>query len=316
MEKQEGPKTAVVRPEGPCIGRGEPAPAVSVIIPHFNDLENLEECLRLLTEQTFPANRFEIIVADNNSACGLIRVQGLCDVRAKVVPAFVQGAAAARNAGVKAARGQILAFIDSDCRPSPDWMESGIAALADADIVGGRVDVDVQDRGNLTPVEAFESVFAFNFKRYIEKEGFAGTGNMFVPRSIFSKVGEFRSNVSEDKDWGQRASAQGFRWKYAPNARVSHPARREWEELRSKWRKTIHETYRLANERPAGRLRWMLRSWMVLCSPVPHSWNVLCSPKLNRFRDRLKAIGVLFRIRWWRFLESHRILLENEEVND
>jgi len=282
---------------------------ISVIIPHFNDLNNLDECLRLLAAQTIAADRFEVIVADNNSRCGFVAVREMCSDRAIVVPAPLQGAGEARNAGVKASRGRYLAFIDSDCRPANDWLECGIAALAVADMVGGRVDIEFEDEKNITPVEAFEAVFAFNFKRYIEKQGFSGSGNMFVPRHIFEKVGGFRLGVSEDVDWGRRAVAMGFRWKYAPNVKVSHPARREWEDLCRKWRRVIRESYMLAKNSPMGRVHWMLRSWLVLFSPVIHVMNVLRSPRLVGLGNRLNAIGILFRIRWWRFVESHRVLI-------
>src|SRR5207248_7276046 len=99
-------------------GAADTARLVSVIIPHFNDTDNLERCLQLLAAQTLPANQFEVIVADNNSAGGLAAVETICGVRARVVPAPIQGAAEARNAGVAAARGQVLAFLDSDCRPA------------------------------------------------------------------------------------------------------------------------------------------------------------------------------------------------------
>ena len=46
------------------------APLISVIIPHYNDLTNLERCLTLLAAQTLPKSQFEVIIADNNSRCG------------------------------------------------------------------------------------------------------------------------------------------------------------------------------------------------------------------------------------------------------
>ncbi len=283
-------------------------PEVSVVIPHYDDLDNLRRCLQLLDQQTLPKHRFEIVVADNNSRCGVASVESVCAQLARVVPAPIQGAAEARNAGVLAARGQILAFIDSDCRPSPQWLERGVAALADADMVGGQVDVDVVDPRHPTAVEAFELVFAFNFKSYIEKEKFSGSGNMFVSRTIFQDVGGFRAGVAEDRDWGHRAVARGYHWRYAPDARVSHPARRDWPDLRRKWTRLVDEAYTAIKEKPYGKLRWILRSWAVLASPFFHILVVLQSTKLNDAGSRLKAIAVLFRLRWWRFLENHRIL--------
>ena len=54
------------------------APLVSVIIPHYNDLANLDRCLRSLAAQTLPESRFEVIVADNNSRCGIEEVHRVC----------------------------------------------------------------------------------------------------------------------------------------------------------------------------------------------------------------------------------------------
>ena len=282
----------------------------SIIIPHYNDIERLQDCLALLTEQTVPANRYEIIVADNNSTCGIAVIEQVCAGRAKVVSAPNPGAGNARNAGVRASRGRYLAFTDADCRPARDWLERGLAALTSADMIGGRVDVEVSDTRRLTPVEAFEIVFAFNNKRYVEEEGFSITANIFMPRSVFAKVGVFRVGVSEDKDWGQRAVALGLRWTYASDVRVSHPARRNWDDLCRKWRRVLGETYLLTKERPFGRLFWALRAWLVLVASMVQAVTILRSPKLDGLGIKLAAVGILFRIRLWRFIESYRLLLQ------
>lgn len=62
-------------------------PRISVIIPHYNDLENLGRCMVLLGAQTLPPEDFEVIVADNNSRCGIEVVKRVCGERARVVPA-------------------------------------------------------------------------------------------------------------------------------------------------------------------------------------------------------------------------------------
>ncbi len=69
-----------------------------------------------------PAGSFDVIVADNNSACGLDAVRAVAGHSAQVVLAKEQGAGPARNAGAGASRGEILAFIDSDCVPASDWL--------------------------------------------------------------------------------------------------------------------------------------------------------------------------------------------------
>src|SRR5271165_879096 len=113
-------------------------PFVSVVIPHFNDLGGLRLCYSRLLGQTYPRDRFEIVVADNNSRCGLDMV-GSAAPEARVVPAPIQGAGPARNAGIAASRGEVIAFLDSDCVPEPDWLIEGVAALMQFDFVGGQV---------------------------------------------------------------------------------------------------------------------------------------------------------------------------------
>jgi glycosyltransferase involved in cell wall biosynthesis len=286
----------------------EDAPLASVIIPHYNDLENLRVCLNLLAAQTAPASSYEIIVADNNSRCGIDAVKSVCGEQARVVPAPIQGAAEARNAAVRASRGKILAFIDSDCRPKPQWLEEGIKALDSADVIGGQVDVDYEDPDHPTAVEAFEKVFAFDFKKYIEKDKFSGSGNMFVLRSIFDKVGDFRSGVSEDREWGNRAVSKGFSLKFAPAALVSHPARRNWEELTGKWRRLSDQTFQFKSARPYNKLRWMIYCFAVLLSPLVHFIKILRCESIEGLKLKLSAVVILFRIRIFRFFYGFREL--------
>lgn len=284
-------------------------PRVSVIIPHFNDLEGLQTCLQLLLCQTLDPSQFEIVVADNNSSVGIEAIRAAVGHLATVVPAPKQGAAAARNTGVAAAQADVLAFIDSDCQPAADWLEQGLKAIAEAEVVGGRMSVITNQPDCLRPVEAFEVVFAFNNESYVKQEGFSVTANMFVRRDSFEAVGEFRPGVSEDKDWGQRASAIGYTVRYAEEAVVKHPARQSWAELAKKWKRLIGEEYRLKREHRFGQAKWLLRSWAVLVSPVVHLFVILRYQNL-RWYDKLNAIAVLFRIRFYRFIEAHRVVLE------
>ncbi len=286
---------------------------VSVIIPHYNDLENLHNCLKLLAAQTLAQSDYEIVVADNNSQCGIDAVRTLCGGQAQVVAAPLQGAAEARNVAVRASRGAILAFIDSDCRPAPDWLDEGVNALINTDIVGGRVDVDYEDPDVPTGVEAFEKVFAFDFKKYVEKDNFSGSGNMFVRRATFDEVGDFRTGVSEDREWCNRAVAQRFRLIYANSVIVSHPARRNWPELAEKWRRIVSQTYLLNRERPLADLRWIAYCLVVLASPLVHSIKIAHSPKVPGAKLKCAAILVLFRIRWFSLRVAPRSWLRSPD---
>jgi glycosyltransferase involved in cell wall biosynthesis len=285
---------------------GDALPFVSVIVPHYNDLERLRLCYQRLLGQTWPRDAFEIIVADNNSRCGLQAVRELVPT-ALVVPAELQGAGPARNAGVEASRGEIVAFIDSDCVPEPNWIAAGVEALSRFDFVGGRVVTFAQCPERPNPVEAYEKVFNFNFRRYIETVGFTGTGNMFVHRSVFNTVGGFRAVVAEDMEWSFRARGMGYRLGYAERAVVGHPARRSWVELERRWDRMLQEDYALIQEQPHGRIRFALKALAMPASVLPHAVKVAFSPDLPDIAAKFGAIGVLARLRLWRAARMLRL---------
>jgi glycosyltransferase involved in cell wall biosynthesis len=287
---------------------GRTNPLVSIVIPHYNDLENLDVCLDLLLEQSFERGKFEIVVADNRSPVGLDAVREVVGWRGRVVPAEIQGAGLARNSGVAASRGTILAFIDSDCRPNPSWLAEGIAALDRYDVAGGAILVSVADPVNMTPTEAFEVVFAFRNDAYVRSKHFTVTASMFTRRATFDAVGAFRTEVSEDIEWCERAQAKGFSLGYAERSVVLHPARREWSDLKSKWRRLTRETYLLSREHGISRLLWLGRAWLVLISIIPHAFVIMTSKSLPRAEDRLRATVILARIRAFRWFEAHRLV--------
>jgi GT2 family glycosyltransferase len=281
---------------------------VSVIIPHYNDLDALSICIASLKRQTRPAEGLEIIVADNNSVCGIDAVIAVAP-GCRVVQAPVQGAGPARNAGAAAARGEILAFIDSDCDPQSDWVENGTRALANYDFAGGRVVTAARTPLRPTPVEAWEVVFGFDFERYILIEGYTGSGNMWVWREVFDAVGGFRAGVAEDMDWSFRARAAGFRLGYEPAAVVSHLARSDWPDLLRRWRRVLAEHYLLTEEKPFGTLRWAAWTAGMPLSIIPHSVKVLRSEHLHRLQDKALAIAVLIAHRLWRTYYMVRLMI-------
>jgi len=272
---------------------------VSVIIPHYNDIEALNVCIAALRRQTWPADRMEIIIADNNSACGLANIEKIAD-GCRVIHAAIQGAGPARNEGAAAARGNILAFIDSDCHPRQDWIERGVKGLAGFDFVGGYVETAARDPSRPTPVEAWEIVFGFNFERHISVEGYTGSGNMWVWRHVFDSVGGFRASVSEDMDWSFRATAAGYRLGYAPAAAVSHLARASWPDLLTRWRRVVAEHYVLNREKSTWLVRWLAWTAAMPASIVPHAVRVLRSDRLPNWQSKSAALVILIAHRLWR----------------
>jgi GT2 family glycosyltransferase len=170
-------------------------------------------------------------------------------------------------------------------------------------------------RDPMTPAEAYELVFAFNFKKYIEHDRFSGSGNLFVPRDVFAAVGGFRNGMSEDMDWCWRANALGYRLGYVADAVVRHTARPEWRELARKWDRVVAEHYLLARQRSGWWPRWLLRIMLIVASPFPHMLRVASSANLHGVRAKLAAVAGLFILRYYRAWQMVKYLMSGRMRN-
>ncbi|NJM81636.1 MAG: glycosyltransferase family 2 protein [Tabrizicola sp.] len=272
-------------------------PEMAVIIPHYNDVVRLERCLsELMRNDTAGC---EILVVDNGSTQSLAAVQAAFPaIRFLTEPE--KGAAAARNTGVRASTAPVLVFIDADCVPAADWLTVARRVAPTADLIGGRVDVFDETPPPRSGAEAFEAVFAFNFKNYIEVQGFTGAGNLVTSRTVFAAVGDFTNGVSEDRDWSMRAVAKGYRLIYADDMVVSHPSRSDWAALRHKWHRLTRELCASNGFAPGDRLRWGLRGLLMPLSALAHMPKVVRSPRLASPAERLAAAATLLRLRFVR----------------
>jgi len=283
--------------------------SVSVIVPHYDDLANLKRCMMALAAQTSPAH--EVIVADNGSPCGLAAVAAAAaplGAKVKVIEVRERGAGPARNAGVAASSGELLAFLDGDVRPAPDWLRRGGDALAQAPIVGGRVDVEPGDAAQPSAMETWDVLFGFDAEKGLRRNRHLLTGNMFVRREVFEAVGGFRNGVPEDLDWSRRALAAGYELTYDAEIVVVHPAMAEWDGLARRWRRLTTEQYHWAAERRLGRFAFWIRSFVVLASIAPHGLRVLASRRV-KVADKAAMLAILARVRLLRFAEAQRLTL-------
>ncbi|TMV07024.1 glycosyltransferase family 2 protein [Ruegeria sediminis] len=277
----------------------EPAKADAVIIPHYNDVPRLERCLQALMKNDIAGT--EIVVVDNDSPISLDRLRrDFPNVR--FVVETRKGAAHARNRGLSETSAPRLFFIDADCVPAPDWLAVGRMVADQADLIGGRVDVFDETPPPRSGAEAFEAVFAFNFRRYVEVQGFSGAGNLLTRRDVFEDIGGFINGVSEDREWTMRAVARGYSLIYEDRLRVSHPSRQDWQALKAKWRRTTQEAYQLNGTGPAARIRWAIRALAMPVSVVAHVPKVLASGKLSSTGEVLRAVITLARLRCLRMV--------------
>ena len=285
-------------------------PQVTIIIPHYNDPAALELCLSSLVTQTYPASRREIVVCDNNSMPP-DKLGPLLEGRARLVVEAEKGAGPARNRAVAAARGNLLAFIDCDCIAAPGWLAAGIATLADADIVGGRVEV-FSEAPRPTGADVFEQIFAFDQRTYVQEKGFSVTANLFCRKATFDAVGPFVNGLSEDLEWCRRAGRMGYSLAYADSALVKHPTRSDWPALRDKWRRMVREEYLTRRQSGQSRGAWLARQAIIAGSALPHMAKVARSN--FSIGERVRAVGVLWRLRLWRAGAGVRVAIEDPSL--
>jgi glycosyltransferase involved in cell wall biosynthesis len=290
------------------------SPFVSVIIPVYNDSERLKTCLKALNGQTYPRESYEIIVVDNGSDVPIgpdVAASGQVLVALETRPSSY----AARNKGISLSRGEILAFADSDCIPAPDWIEKGVARLLSVPgcgLVGGRVQVFVQDPAHPTMVELYESVLGFQQENYITEQKFSGAGNLFTFRHVVEKVGGFNSSQLKsagDVEWGWRVFSHGFKLVYGPDVRVAHPARHS---LRQLHKRAVRIAGGLHDVRSKDR-RWFLgldkEILRGLLPPIHATAQALTDLRLRGPRQRLLVVFVAFFEKYSRVLERFRLMV-------
>jgi cellulose synthase/poly-beta-1,6-N-acetylglucosamine synthase-like glycosyltransferase len=215
----------------------------SVVIPALNAQATLRQCLESLRREPVPEGfaEIEIILADNGSTDATRDIARSFE-GVRVINCPTLGPGAARNAGIAAARGEVIACVDSDCEVDPGWASALAGAFARDSKLGAV-------GGEIIParLETFSERHAAA-RRLLNQEDalrglpgflpFAITANAAFRRTALNEVGVFDENlrVAEDADLSWRLQWSGWRVAYAPEARVRHHHRAT---LASYWRQ-IH----------------------------------------------------------------------------
>jgi glycosyltransferase involved in cell wall biosynthesis len=281
---------------GPVTG-AEPLPFVSVIVPVYNDVARLTSCLAALERQTYPRDRYEIVVVDNGSTDSLEPALA-ASRRARLVHEPRPGSYAARNAGLAVARGPMLAFTDSDCLPSASWIARGVEAFSstpNCGLVGGRIEVFFREPGRPTAVELFSSIILYGQRRYLESEHYSVTANSFSSRAVFEHVGPFDPILrsSGDLEWGRRVFAAGYQQVYAEHAVVLHPATYSLRELSARIARMAGGKYDLRS-RDSRSVPGLLEQAVADCAQyLSYIGRIATDPRPRHLRDKLRVYGVL-----------------------
>lgn len=207
-----------------------PTPTVSVVVPVRNRPRQIKECVDSLLSLDYPKEKLEIIVVDDGSEDETPQVLADLPIKAILRPSR-SGAAACRNLGWQAARGELIAFTDSDCRADAGWLKELIERMSmhDADAIGGLV----KSAGTGSRIDQYESVRSPLYSGKQEKEitadsaiSYLPTCNLIVKKDVLEQVSgfdlAFPLAVGEDVDLVWRIVDSGRKVLYTPVGGIVH----------------------------------------------------------------------------------------------
>lgn len=203
-------------------------PFVSIIVPTFHRQEALAACLEAIRGLDYPRSRFEAILVDDGSPVPVTVPDhhGCSGLMMTLLRQRNAGPAAARNLGAQRARGDVLAFTDDDCCPSPHWLREVVRTLEGhpTALVGGRT-VNALETNLFSAASQLivDEAYAYLFSRSSDLRFFA-SNNLAVPTRRFRECGGFNPSfrTSEDREFCDRWLRRGEPLVYAPEAVVQH----------------------------------------------------------------------------------------------
>lgn len=207
--------------------------SVSIVVPIKNAERTLPVCLQALGRLN-PAP-MEILLIDNGSRDGSLALQEafakatrVSEVRALREPR--PGAGTARNAGIRAARGDVIVMTDADCEPEAGWLSHLLEPLGDPQV--GAVAGRVVAAPAASTVELFSALYTLRssdqparYDHWTPWEGGFPTANFAIRRDLAKKLRGFDEAVTiygEDYDLCARLYKLGAVIAYVPAARVAH----------------------------------------------------------------------------------------------
>ena len=235
-------------------------PQVTVVVPAYNAAAMLPLCLTALAGQDYPPAAYEIIVVDDGSTdatAALAQAAG-----ARVISQPNSGPASARNAGIGAARGEIIIFTDSDCAPVADWITQMVAPFADPQVAGVKGSYRTRQRQVVARLAQCEFEERYDRQARLPVIDFVDSYAAAFRADVLRQAGGFDPAFphanNEDVDLSYRLSGRGYKLVFNRRAVVFHRHVAGWRAYmrlkirRGYWRilalkmhpgKALHDSY-------------------------------------------------------------------------
>jgi len=200
-------------------------PEYSIIVPAYQAEDEVGDCVRALNRQTVPRGCYEIIVADDGSTDDTAAIAGEAGADRVLILAH-QGPAAARNAGVDAAAGKIVLFTDSDCEPSPEWLERMVSPFSDPHVMGTKGTYQTRQRQLVARLVQLEFEIRYARMARMARIDFVDGYAAAYRRDLLLRYGGYDPTYpipsAEDVDFSFRVARAGHWLVFVPEAWVWH----------------------------------------------------------------------------------------------
>ncbi len=195
--------------------------SVTLVIPAHNEGEHLDACLSAATPLVGQSGLCEIVVVDDASTDDTLEIAERYPVR--IVHGNGSGPGAARNLGIKAAKGELIWFVDADCVVQPQALALLLLALDDERVaaVGGSY-------SNMYPESLLASLIqeeiAARHARMESRVNFLATFNVLYRKRVLQDVFGFDEKLrkGQDADLAFRVLARGYQLAFEPRSIVRH----------------------------------------------------------------------------------------------
>lgn len=273
---------------------------ISVIVPMYNAEFYLPKLFQCFEECRF-RDGDEIILVDNNSTD---RTYQLCNEKQLSNPSLYKlfkytlkaDSYAARNFAVKKAKGDILAFTDSDCMPTKDWLDYVRNGFNIGEVLAGEVKLEIVENGVW---ECFDSITHLSQSKEHIANNCVATANMSVYRNDFMKIGLFEERFAGgDFEWSKRASRQGYKIVYCHEALIYHPSRKTYDEILIRERRGAYGAGKAQKMKEGSYLGLIIRYFLKIFKIDTY---FKCTKKLKQYgickRDLIYFNVYFFKIR-------------------
>lgn len=277
-------------------------PFVSIVVPVFDERDSLIRLLASLQAQDYPKEFYEILVVIN----GPLEKPHLSIGNLRWLREQKPGSYAARNTGIRASKGSMLAFTDADCTADPSWIASGVSALtvSGAGIVAGSIELYYQKKDRPNLVERYDTLFhGFDQQKTLEN-GIVPTANLFTRKEVIERAGPFDESFfsAGDAEWSLRVKSTGHELFYEPKAKVLHPARHQFRQMKKKMGRVVGGQYLLA-KRGLIEKRKKIPNLLKLVNPLPMFLYTLFFVE-SRMKTPKERVGVMAIFMILRYLEA------------